>query len=83
MFALKRNSKSLRLNVETMLSLFECYIGSVLNYGTEVWGCHKGDNIERVHLDYCNTMLGVKRTTCNVMVYTELGRYPLRLYTNI
>jgi exonuclease III len=78
MFALKRNSKSLSLNVETMLSLFDCYIGSVLNYGAEIWGFHKGTNIERVHLDYCKTLLGVKKTTCNVMVYTELGRYPLR-----
>jgi hypothetical protein len=82
MFALKRNSKSIHLNpglnVETMLSLFDCYIGSVLNYGAEVWGCHRGANIDRVHLDYCKTMLGVKRTTCKVIVYTELGRYPLR-----
>jgi hypothetical protein len=28
-------------------------------------------------MDLCKRLLGVKITTCNVMMYVELGRYPL------
>jgi len=55
-FALNNNTlKSIFLNIETM-SLFDCYmymyVGSILNYGSAVWGHHKhdkGDNIDKVH----------------------------------
>ena len=30
--------QSLKLNVNTKLSLFDTYVGSVANYGCEVWG---------------------------------------------
>jgi len=61
-----------------MLSLFDCYVGSILSYGSAVWGYHKGDNIEKVHLDFCKRLLCVKKSTCNIMIYAELGRHPLR-----
>jgi hypothetical protein len=41
-------------------------------------GAHKGINIEKIHMDFCKRLLGVKRATCDVMMYVELGRYPLR-----
>ena len=45
-------------------------------------GVHKSPMIERVHLDYCKMLLTVKRTTSNVMVYFELGRFPLQYERN-
>jgi hypothetical protein len=78
MFALNNNIRNMHLNKETVLSLFDCYVCSIFNYGSEVWGAHKGINIEKIHMDFCKRLLGVKRTTCNVMMYVELGRYPLR-----
>jgi hypothetical protein len=77
-FALYSNIRSLCLNPETLLSVFDTYIGSVVCYASAVWGFHKGDNIERLHLDFCKRLLGVKKSTCNAMVYAELGRYPLK-----
>ena len=57
--------------------LFDTYISSMLNYASEVWGVDKGVNIEKLHLDFCKRLLGVKKSTCNIMVYCELGRLPL------
>ena len=33
--------------------------------------------IERIHLKFCKYILRVKQSTPNVMIYGELGRYPL------
>jgi hypothetical protein len=37
---------------ETFLSLFDCYVASVLNYASAIIGTHGGLNLERVHLDF-------------------------------
>jgi hypothetical protein len=36
-------------NTETLLSLFDTYVKSIVNYGCEVWGFHKGVDIETLH----------------------------------
>ena len=60
------------------LDLFDKLIKPILNYGSEVWGFANANVVERVHLQFCKTMLGVKRTTQNDFVYGELGRCDLR-----
>lgn len=77
LFVLKKNIKNMFFNHNTLLSLFDCFVGSVINYASEVWGSLKAPNIEKLHLDFCKHILGVKRSTCNVAVYSELGRCPL------
>ena len=64
-------------NTETLLSLFDTYIASIVNYGCEVWGSHKAPDIETVHLQFLKRILKVKNSTANYMVYFELGRLPL------
>jgi hypothetical protein len=39
-------------NTETLLSLFDTYVKSIVNYGCEVWGFHKGVDIETLHLSF-------------------------------
>ena len=46
----------------------------ILCYGSEVWGFHKGEAIERVHLQFCKRFLHLKYNTVNNIVYYELGR---------
>lgn len=65
------------MNIFTYLNLFDTYISSILCYGSEIWGFHKAPNIEKIQLDFCKNLLGVKQCTTNVMVYYELGRFPL------
>ena len=32
---------------------FDTFVGSVANYGCEVWGSHPAKDIEKVHLNFC------------------------------
>ena len=64
-------------NQETLLSLFDTYVASILNYCCEVWSVHKAPEIEKVHLYFLKRILKVKKSTVNNMLYCELGRLPL------
>ena len=57
--------------------LFDKLVLPVLMYGWEVWVFYLAKAIEQVHKDFCKTVLKVKRTTMNEMIYGELGRVPL------
>ena len=54
--------------------LFDKIIMPILCYGSEVWGFHKVEAIERVHLQFCKRILHLKYNTVNNSVYYELGR---------
>lgn len=69
--------KRYKLKTSTVCQLFDAFVGATLNYGCEIWGFSKATEIERVHLKFCKFVLGVKRSTTNMGVYGELGRYPL------
>ena len=56
------------------LELFDKLVTPILNYGSEMWGFIQGNAIERVHLQFCKRLLGVKKTTQNDFIYGELGR---------
>ena len=62
---------------ETFFKVFDSKIQSVLLYSSEIWGLHRLDSIERVHLMAYKRYLGVPLRTPNKMVYGELGRFPL------
>ena len=66
------------LSVSHMLDLFDKLILPILNYGSEVWGFSKAETVERVHLQFCKHLLGVKIQTQNNFIYGELGRLPVR-----
>lgn len=72
-----RNCKDLSRDV--YFKIFDSKVQSVLLYAAEIWGCHRLDNIEKVHLIACKRFLGVPSITPNKMVYSELERYPLYL----
>ena len=78
---------SITMNIEVpiklMLDLFDTYVQSILNYGCEIWGFIKADNIEIVHKKFCKRILGVKTATNNLLVYAELGRFPLYIHRYI
>lgn len=78
-FLLKKNVKNMYRNHKTLLFLFDCYIGPIVNYGSEIWGTRKSLNVERIHLDFCKHILGVKKSTCTAAVYAELGKVSFTL----
>ena len=57
--------------------MFDTLILSILTYGCEVWGYENNKQLEKLHLQYCRNILGVRTTTPNVMTYGELGRTPI------
>ena len=57
--------------------MFDKLIAPILNYSSEVWGFIQANSIERVHLQFCKRLLGVKKSTQNDFVYGELGRTKL------
>ena len=57
--------------------LFEKLVLPVLMYGCEVCGFYPAKAIEQVHKDFCETVLKVKKTTMNEMIYGEQDRVPL------
>jgi hypothetical protein len=69
--------KEFDLKPKILCQLFDAFVGSILNYASEIWGYTKSKEIERIHLKFCKRLLQVKLNTCNAAVYGELGRYPL------
>jgi hypothetical protein len=77
MNALLCNTREIMLSPRILCQLFDSFVGSVLSYGSEVWGFTKCQAIERVHLKFCKRILRVKQCASTAGVYGELGRYPL------
>jgi len=48
------------ISVGHTLELFDKLVLPILTYGCEVWGPHAANSIERVHLQFCKRLLGVK-----------------------
>ena len=46
-------------------------------YASEVWGFHKGNEVEKEYLKCLKQILSVRQKTSNATLYGELGRYPL------
>ena len=38
---------------------------------------------EKIHLKYCKTIVGLKRTSCNISAISELGRLPVTSFIKI
>ena len=63
------NTKKCCLKLKVLCQLFDAFVGSILNFSSEVWGFGKCKEIERIHLKFCKTLLKVKSSTCNMGVY--------------
>ena len=57
--------------------MFYAFVGSKLNYASDVLGFTKSEDIERVHLTFCKSISNVRKSTSYVGVYGDSWRYPL------
>ena len=80
MFSILSKSRSLPLDIDTQLHLFNSMVVPIMMYGSEVWGYTDLKLIERLQLRFCKIILIVKKSTPNSMVLGELGVYPIELY---
>ena len=60
----------------SIISVFDTYVTSIINYGCEAWGSRNRTDIETFHLYYLKRILKVRKSTVNHMVYFELVRTP-------
>ena len=77
LFGLYRKIRNLELPLDCQLKLFDNTIIPILTYGCEVWGFGDLSAIEKVHTDFMKYILHVKKSTPHVMLYGELGRFPI------
>ena len=61
-----------------MFHIFDTVVNPILTYGIDVWGDNKTGltAINKVFLRFVRWTLGVKATTCNIIVFGECGRMP-------
>ena len=77
MFDLIKKGRKLQLDNDIMLKMFDATVLPIALYGSEIWGFSNLDEVERLHLKFCKIILKVRKSTPNVMIFGELGRYPL------
>ena len=73
------------ISIKNMLKLFDKCISPILLYGSEVWDPYLNINytnwesipIEKLHTQYIKRLLGVNRSTTNILTRAETGRNPL------
>ena len=71
--------RNIYVPLDLQLKLFAILILPILTYGCEVCGYENTKLLEKLHLQYCRNILGVRTTTPNFMTYGELGRTPIAL----
>ena len=67
------------LPIDCQLKLFDNTSVPILTYGSEVWGYGVLSTAEKVQTDFMKYILNVKKSTPHVMLYGELGRFPIYL----
>lgn len=66
------------LSTKHILVLFDKLVWPILCYGGQVWGFSKPVQQERVHLQFCKKVIGVKKSTQNDFIYGDLGRVSIQ-----
>ena len=70
---------SVELPISQQCSLFDTLVGSILNFGSEIWGFHEATDIELIHTKFLRRILGVKKSTNLAALYGEVGRVPMSI----
>ena len=76
-----------KLSLTIVNKLFTSFYLQICTYGVEVWGTSLKDdfdfwdkhNVEKTHLYFCKTFLGVNKKTLNIGCRAEMGRFPIKI----
>ncbi len=71
------NCRKFDLPIDLQLELFDAMVLPIITHDSEIWGYRSIRVIENVHITFMKHILHVCKTTCNSMVYGELGKYPI------
>ena len=85
-FALNSKINLTLLLVKPAIQFFETVVVPILLYGSEIWEPYlnqdgkkwDANEIEKVHTQYLKRILGLNRSTTNILVRAEVGRFSLQ-----
>ncbi len=77
MYSLIAKCRKFDLPIDLQLELFDAMVLPIITYGCEIWGYRTIRDLENLHITFMKHILHVRKTTCNSMVYGELGKYPI------
>ena len=77
--------------LDIAFKLFDTMVMPILLYGSEVWGAYEYNPTKRsdewgklmmetVQMPFIKCLIGVNKSTTNIMVHGEAGRYPLAMF---
>ena len=77
-FSMLIKARNLDLPIDIQIKLFESIVCPILLYGSEVWGFQKIDMLEIFYRNFFKTILKLRPSTPNCMIYGEVGKLPLQ-----
>ena len=79
-FSIIKQARKESLPIDIQFEMFDLMVLPVILYGCEIWGSANLLVLERLHLKFCKMILKLKRSTPDVMVYGESGRFKIEYY---
>ena len=73
-----------KLSPTIVFKVFDCQILLILEYGSDIW--YTGDDVtdlEKIHLKFIKSTLGVRKLTPTPAIYGDTGRFPLIIRQHI
>ena len=83
LYSLYKQIRNINIPIDLQLKLFDALVYPILTSLADIWGFENKNIIEKIHLQFCKKILGVRTSTPNFVVYGELGRYPIELQIKI
>ena len=80
MFCLLKKIRALFLPIDIQLKLFDSMVAPILLYGSEVWGFGNNRAIESLFLQFYKIILNMKKSTPDLVLLGELGRFPSDIF---
>lgn len=80
MYSLIAMCRKFDLPIDLQLDLFDAMVMPIIMYGCEIWGYKIIKDVENIQVTFLKNVLGVRKTTCNSMVYGELGKFPVNIH---
>ena len=79
-FSLYKQSRPVvgKLSPSIAFKVFDCQILPILEYGSDIWYTGKDVyDLEKIHLKFLKSTLGVRKQTPTPAIYGDTGRFPL------
>ena len=85
-FSLHKQSRPVvgKLSPVIAFKVFDCQILPILEYASDIW--YTGDSVndlEKIHVKFIKSTLGVKKQTTTPAIYGDTGRFPLIIRQHI